>query len=176
MILKIPDNYIQQGSLVALRAKSFDDLYNDYRWRKDVELAKYDATRPLNISFENFVKRFNDEFSVDTNERQIFSIESIMNKKHIGNIMYYSFDTKKKNVEMGITIGERSYWNQGYGTESVLLFLEFLFSFKNIKSVYLHTLEWNDRAKLSFLKSGFQEIKRVRRLGYTFIKMEIQKN
>ncbi|MFB0901224.1 MAG: hypothetical protein QMB22_04375, partial [Dehalococcoidia bacterium] len=90
MILKIPDNYIQQGSLVALRAKSFDDLYNDYRWRKDVELAKYDATRPLNISFENFVKRFNDEFSVDTNERQIFSIESIMNKKHIGNIMYYS--------------------------------------------------------------------------------------
>jgi RimJ/RimL family protein N-acetyltransferase len=167
-------NIIIQGNSVLLRLKTNDDLLDDYRWRRDSELSKYDAVPTLTISFNEFVERYHIEF-FNQSERRIFSIDSIVNDRHIGNIMFYSFDRRKKSVELGITIGEKDYWNKGYGTESVELFVRYLFEDLGMKSIYLHTLKWNERAKNAFLKSGFKEIKNIRRLGYSFIKMEINR-
>jgi RimJ/RimL family protein N-acetyltransferase len=41
--------------------------------------------------------------------------------------------------------------------------------------VYLHTLEWNTRARKSFAKSGFREVKEVRRGGFDFVLMEVRR-
>ena len=42
-----------------------------------------------------------------------------------------------------------------------------------MKRVYLHTLDWNERAQKSFGKSGFRQVKRVRKRGLDFIQMEV---
>ena len=176
MVLKSAGtNLITQGDLVSIRMKTFDDLYNDYAWRKDPEISKYDAVPPLTVTFNDFVDRHNLEYSTYRKERAIFSIYTHSEHRHIGNIMFYNLNKIKKNVEIGITIGEKDFWNKGYGTESLNLFVEYIFSVLNVKSIYLHTLNWNERAYQAFVKSGFSETRKVRRLGHLFIKMEINK-
>ena len=176
MILKSTDtNLISKGNLVSIRLKIFDDLYNDYSWRKDPEICKFDAVPPTSVLFNDFVDRHNLEYSQYSKERAIFSIYSNSEHQHIGNVMFYNLNNIKKNVEIGITIGEKDFWNRGYGTEALTLFIDYLFSVLKIKSIYLHTLNWNDRAYKAFEKSGFSEVKKVRRLGHLFIKMEINK-
>jgi RimJ/RimL family protein N-acetyltransferase len=48
-----------------------------------------------------------------------------------------------------------------------------MFNERNLKRVYLHTLEWNHRAQRSFGKCGFNPVRPVRRMGRDFIFMEV---
>ena len=88
--------------------------------------------------------------------------------------MYYDIDLKRGEAELGIMI-DRQYWGRGYGTDSVDALLGHIFTTTSLNRVYLHTLEWNNRARRSFAKSGFREIKKVRRSGADFTLMEIQR-
>ena len=48
------EDVLIKGQKVILREKNIEDAEDDYRWRTDEELAKLDATRPINMSFSNF--------------------------------------------------------------------------------------------------------------------------
>ena len=45
-----------KGNKVVLREKRIEDAPDDYAWRVDEELARLDATRPLRMSYEDFVR------------------------------------------------------------------------------------------------------------------------
>ncbi len=70
-------------------------------------------------------------------------------------------------------IGDQDYWGKGYGTDSVNSLVDHIFTTTQITRIYLHTLEWNERARKSFAKTGFKELKNVRRSGMDFVLMEI---
>ena len=89
--------------------------------------------------------------------------------------MYYDIDYRKKTTELGIMIGNKKYWNKGHGTEAVKLILFHIFLNTEIDLVYLHTLKTNLRAQSSFIKSGFLKKNTVRKNGYNFIRMEIDR-
>tara|TARA_B100001245_G_scaffold974_1_gene782 strand:- start:2026 stop:2409 length:384 start_codon:yes stop_codon:yes gene_type:complete len=91
---------------------------------------------------------------------------------HIGNVMYYDFNQRNAEAELGIMIGDKDYWGKGYGTDIVVTLLNYLFTTLELKRVYLHTLAWNYRAQASFTKSGFIEVRPVRRGGQDFVLME----
>jgi RimJ/RimL family protein N-acetyltransferase len=48
-----------------------------------------------------------------------------------------------------------------------------MFREKELKRVYLHTLDWNLRAQRCFEKCGFNPVRKVRRMGHDFILMEV---
>ena len=48
-----------------------------------------------------------------------------------------------------------------------------MFSEVNLNRVYLHTLDWNERAQRCFSKSGFKPVRTVRRMAQDFILMEV---
>ena len=75
---------------------------------------------------------------------------------YIGNCMYYDLDSIKKEAEVGIVIGDRDYWSNNYGYDAVTTLLDYMFSQMSLNRIYLHTLDWNDRAKRCFTRSGFQ--------------------
>ena len=54
--------------------------------------------------------------------------------------------------------------------------MDYLFSGGGIDRLYLHTLEWNQRAQRAFSRCGFTPVRRVRRNGLDFILMEIKKD
>ena len=166
------DKVLVKGEKVILREKRIEDAPEDYAWRVDEELARLDATRPLRMSYADFQKYSQEEMGYPSPRSKRLAIDT-HEGKHIGNIMYYDIDLRRKEAELGIMIGDREYWGKGYGTDSVDSLVDHIFTTTQITRVYLHTLEWNERARKSFAKSGFKELKNVRRSGMDFVLMEI---
>ena len=166
---------IIRGSLVILRSKRLEDAEDDYAWRIDEELSRLDGTVPIRMSLEQFMRYFREEieFSSPWSRRLAFDT---LDGKHIGNVMYYDIDLVKGQTELGIMIGEKAYWNQGYGKDAVTVLTEHIFTDTSLQLIYLHTLEWNHRARRSFAKSGLREVGPTRRGGLDFIRMEITRD
>ena len=171
-----------QGARIVLRDKQPTDAEKDYIWRSDPELARLDAAIPLTMSFDRYLKLFEDQLKYPTPGSHHYSIDAVSrdaassdrgDSTFIGNCMYYDLDTVNMEAELGIVIGDRDYWSDGYGYDAVTTLLGHLFDTRNLKRVYLHTLEWNLRAQRSFSKSGFQPLKPVRRMAHDFILMEV---
>ena len=161
-----------KGARIVLRDKRPEDAENDYRWRSDPELARLDAAIPLTMSFERYLKLFEDQMKYPTPGSHHYSIETL-DGVFIGNCMYYDLDTVNREAELGIVIGDRDYWSDGYGYDAVTTLLDHMFNVRNLKRVYLHTLEWNNRAQKSFSKSGFNPVRPVRRMAHDFILMDV---
>ena len=162
------------GAKVILREKRLEDAWDDYLWRSDEELATLDAAPRLKMTFYEYLRIFKDQLRYPIPGTQRFSLESL-DHKLIGNCMYYDVDAINKEAELGIVIGNKDYWNQGYGHDAVVILLEHLFSTARLERVYLHTLVWNKRAQGAFQKSGFQPVRQVCRHGKDFVLMEIRK-
>ena len=164
---------VATGRLVQLRAKHIDDAPRDYAWRRDPELAAYDAARPLSMTYRSFVSTYREELEHPSSLRRTFAIEDRETGTHIGNVMYYGYERDAAEAELGITIGEREYWSRGFGSDTVATMLRYLFSELGLRRVYLHTLTWNDRAQQAFHRGGLRDVKRVHRAGYDFILMDV---
>ena len=164
-----------QGGKVILREKRLEDASLDYAWRCDQEISNLDATYPLRMSYQDFLHLYEDQLHYPTPGSGKFGIET-QEGKYIGNCMYYDMDAVNKQAEIGIVIGDRGYWSLGYGYDALVTVVDHLFSTAGLKRLYLHTLEWNKRARRAFEKSGFIPVSRVRRAGQNFVLMEIKKD
>ncbi|MDA1279138.1 MAG: GNAT family N-acetyltransferase [Chloroflexi bacterium] len=162
------------GDLTVLRSKIMDDAEADYSWRVDPELAGLDATRPVTLSFMEYMRYHRDDVNYPSPWSVRMAIETI-DGRHIGNCMYYDINTEKSQCELGIMIGDRDYWGKGFGTDVVRSMLKHIFSTTELERVYLHTLTHNLRAQKSFSKAGFRTVRQVRRDGYDFVLMEIRR-
>ncbi|MBI5284420.1 MAG: GNAT family N-acetyltransferase [Chloroflexi bacterium] len=162
---------VARGALVVLREKRLGDAYNDYRWRTDAELARFDAARPFAATYNDYLALFRDELSYPSPYRRSLAIEDA-HGRHIGNAMYYNIDTIRREAEIGITIGEREYWGKGYGADAVQTLVRHIFRATGFRRIYLKTLDWNTRAQRSFEKAGFRICGRARRGGNAFVVME----
>ena len=165
------DGEIARGELVVLREKRLGDAHNDFRWRTDAELARFDAARPFGATYHDYLALFRDELTYPSPYRRSLAIED-MGGQHIGNAMYYNIDTIRREAEIGITIGERDYWGKGYGTDAVKTLVRVIFRATGFRRIYLKTLDWNVRAQRSFEKAGFRVCGRSRRGGNAFVVME----
>ena len=159
------------GTLVRIREKRTEDIPDEYAWRVDEELSRLDATRPLTMSYEDFFRYTREEIQFQSYRSKRLAVDTL-GGLHIGNVMYYDFNKKNAEIELGIMIGDKDYWGKGYGTDIVVTLLNYLFTVLGLKRVYLHTLAWNYRAQASFTKSGFKEVRPVRRGGQDFVLME----
>ena len=163
-----------RGCKVVIREKRIEDVADDYAWRTDEELSRLDATQPLRMSFSEFARFSREEILFRSPASKRLAIDTV-DGLHIGNCMYYDIDLRRGEAELGIMIGKRDYWGLGYGTDSVNALLGHIFTTTNLDRVYLHTLDWNLRAQRAFAKSGFREVKRVRRSGLDFLLMDIRR-
>jgi RimJ/RimL family protein N-acetyltransferase len=85
---------------------------------------------------------------------------------HIGNVGLHRIDWKNRNAELGITIGEKSYWGQGYGTDAVLTMLNLAFREMNLHRVFLRVDADNARGIRCYEKVGFQHEGTLREVGF----------
>ncbi|HIF72254.1 MAG TPA: N-acetyltransferase [Dehalococcoidia bacterium] len=160
------------GELTILRSKSMDDAEADYSWRIDPKLAELDATRPVTLSYPEYVRYHRDDVNYPSPWSVRMAIDTL-DGRHIGNCMYYDINTEKSQCELGIMIGDRKYWSKGYGTDVIKTALARIFTSTELDRVYLHTLTHNFRAQKSFAKAGFVHVREVKRDGYEFKLMEV---
>mgnify|MGYP001205952026 FL=1 len=162
----------EEGEKVRVREKRVKDIQNEYSWRVDPELSRLDATKPMTMSYEDFFRYSKEEMQFPNYRSKRLAVETLEGV-HIGNIMYYDLNMQNRQAEVGIMIGDKDYWSNGYGTDTVNTLLRHLFTTLELDRVYLHTLSWNYRAQASFAKSGFKLVRNVKRGGQDFILMEV---
>jgi RimJ/RimL family protein N-acetyltransferase len=165
---------VSRGALVVLREKRLGDAPDDYRWRCEPELSRFDAARPLTMTYLEYLALYREELFYPSPYRRGLAIEDLEGR-HIGNIMYYNIDTLRAEAELGITIAEPDYWGHGYGAEAVQLLSEHLLMRRGFRRLHLKTLSWNERARRCFQNCGFVECGRAHRAGNTFVIMELRR-
>ncbi len=170
----VVEGELARGVLVVLRAKTLDDGEQDWEWRRDPELATFDAARPYTGSLRDYMSIYNDELSYPSPYRRTIGVED-MDGRHIGNVMYYNVDYNRREAEIGVTIGVKDYWSRGYGTDLIETFVRFMFDTMSLDRVYLKTLDWNYRAQRCFEKAGFKRYGTSKRGEYNFILMDIRR-
>jgi len=162
------------GTKIKLRNKRLADAPNDYAWRIDPELAELDASPLLTIAFTEYLADHACELRYPSPHRHSFAIETL-GGKHIGNCVYYNIDDDKGEAEFGIMIGNRNYWDKGYGTDAVTTLLNYIFRQTKLNRIHLKTLDSNPRAHRCFEKCGFVPCGKLTENGYNFTLMDIHR-
>ena len=163
---------VAHGRKVVLRGKRVEDAQEDYRWRTDPELVELDAAVVLRQPFDAFNRDYEHELQAALPWMRRYAVDTL-DGLHIGNCMVYDIDTVNGQCEVGILLGDRRYWNGGYGREAMLLLMEECFKMPAMNRLYLHTLAWNARARRAVAGCGFREEGPDRRGGHDFILMDI---
>lgn len=162
------------GSNVILREKRLADAWNDYAWETDPELSQLDAAPPIIMTFSKYLLEYANELRNSFITSHRFAIDTL-DGKHIGNCSYYNISELKNEAELGIMIGNRDYWNKGWGTSVVTTLVNRVFRETNLKRIYLKTLESNERAQKCFRKCGFTPCGHLNKDGFSFVLMEIHR-
>jgi diamine N-acetyltransferase len=154
------------GGKVRLRAIERQDLPRFVEWLNDPEVIKGLLFHsPLSLAeeegwFEAMLKRPPAEHPM--------GIEILEGNQWvmIGNCGIHNIDWRCRSADVGIFIGEKRQWNQGYGTLAMQLLLQHCFESLNLNRVALEVYEDNLRAIRSYEKAGFVQEGRKRQAMY----------
>ncbi|HQJ50718.1 MAG TPA: GNAT family protein [Anaerolineae bacterium] len=149
------------GTRIRLRRIERSDIPTFVRWFNDPEV-RHGLLMYLPMSLASEEQWFEQQLASD---RLIFGIETLAGQL-IGNLGIEQVDWKNRNAEIGIVIGEKEYWNQGYGTEAIITVLRFMFTEMNLHRVMLRVFDFNHRAQRCYEKCGFRLEGRLRQSFY----------
>ena len=149
------------GERIRFRGVERDDIPTFVKWLNDPEVIQGILVHnPISQAdeenwFERMITRPPDE--------HVFGIEARIpgdkgnqeTWKLIGTYAFDGIDWRTHSAEFGIMIGDKSYWNKGYGTEAVRLLCQHGFKTLNLNRIYLHVFETNPRAIRAYEKAGF---------------------
>ncbi|MDD1768201.1 MAG: GNAT family N-acetyltransferase [Methanomassiliicoccales archaeon] len=141
-----------EGKKIRLRAVERVDLPIFVKWINDLEVTEFLAINPP-MSMEEEEKWF---ANLGKTEDKVFSVDT-MDGKLIGNVGLMKFNWEDRSVLFGIMIGEKEYWNKGYGTDAIETLLRYVFEEMNMNKVYLIADEGNARALRCYEKIGFRK-------------------
>jgi RimJ/RimL family protein N-acetyltransferase len=133
---------ILEGQRVRLRPATSDDLAAYTRWFTDAEFRRYMGTG-VDV-LRSLVSPPADQanFSVETADGRL-----------IGLVMITNVRTVNRSCALGyVGLGEKDCWDQGLGTEIVKLALRYCFRELNMHQVFIHTAEFNERARRCYGK------------------------
>ncbi|MBQ1315150.1 MAG: GNAT family N-acetyltransferase [Erysipelotrichaceae bacterium] len=159
------DNIVLTGDLVVLRTLEAGDreaiFHNIYH---DREVQKY-YMAPYIENIENFTL----DRMIQSYHDNHFVVLAIIEKKSgqvIGMINQYNqLSTFVHYIETGYAIGS-PYWNKGYVTEALKLFMDYCFS-KNVHKVYAGCFPENPASRRVMEKAGMTyEYTRLKELYY----------
>jgi RimJ/RimL family protein N-acetyltransferase len=150
------------GKNIRLRATEPTDLPNMVRWMNDPDVIENLLIYTPLSSVEE--QNWYDNMIKGPKEEHVYTIEILENDEWIpvGSTGFHSVDMKSRGAEIGISIGEKKYWNRGYGRDAMHLMLRHAFNDLNLNRVYLYVFETNERAKKAYLAAGFVEEGRLR--------------
>jgi RimJ/RimL family protein N-acetyltransferase len=150
-----------EGRIVRLRALEPTDAERAFKWINDREVTQFLMARyPMSLAAErdwitNASKpsEFGEaRFAIETKDEQV----------HIGMCGLHRATPEDRHCELGIMIGDKSYWNGGYGTDAMLTVLRFAFDQMNLHKVALGVFDFNERAQTVYRRCGFVEEGRAR--------------
>lgn len=155
------------GERIRLRAIDHVDLELFVRWLSDPEVTA-GLARYLPMGMQEEEKWYSKLMERPADERPL-TIDARQEGGSwlpIGNLGLFNIDWRSRSAELGIMIGEKTYWDKGYGSEALGVLLGHAFDTLNLNRVYLRVFEYNKRAVRAYEKMGFVLEGRMRQAEY----------
>jgi len=148
-----------KGEKVLLRPLKRTDIANFLNWFNDVEVTQYlNFYLPMTeMAEEKWIEDAGSRIQAGTDVG--FVIEAIEgdSAKPIGSIGLAGINPKDHGASLGITIGEKDYWGNGYGTEATRRILDYGFQQLNLHRISSSAFAFNERSIRLHKKVGFKE-------------------
>ncbi|MBI2766823.1 MAG: GNAT family N-acetyltransferase [Chloroflexi bacterium] len=142
-----------EGELIRLRAREPEDEPLLHQWVNDAEVTEFLSVRyPLSHGQE---KAFIERTSEIGYGYASFGVETIADKKLIGGTSLERMSAENRTAVLGIMIGEKAYWDGGYGTDTMRTVCRFGFETMNLHRIELDVFAMNERARHVYEKIGF---------------------
>jgi RimJ/RimL family protein N-acetyltransferase len=157
------------GQRIRLRPVEKDDLPRFVKWLADQETRSY-ISQPL--PFGQMQEEQWYEENLKAGAEQAWAIDaqspapSLGPWEHIGSCSFFRINWRSRHAEVGILIGAREYWSQGYGADALHTLVHWGFYTLNLNRIYLRVFEDNGRAIRCYQKLGFVEEGRLRQDDY----------
>jgi diamine N-acetyltransferase len=154
------------GERIRLRAAEREDLPQFVLWLNDPEV-RFGLAMFLPFSLVEEERWFERMLEAPATEH-VLVIEANDNDlwKAIGTCGLHAIDWQSRSAEAGISIGDKTCWNQGYGTDAMRLILQHGFDTLNLNRVFLRVYSNNLRAIRCYEKAGFVHEGRLRQAHY----------
>jgi len=154
------------GQLLFLRDFRSSDLTDEYqRWLSDAEVIRYIDSRfrpPSRESLEGYLRK------VQSDERTLFFAMVAKDAgRLIGTVKLGPIHPVHRYADLGILIGDKSYWRRGFATEAIALTTRFAFDRLNLHKVTANCYAPNLGSLAAFQKVGF--VLEGRRLSHCFL-------
>ncbi len=145
---------IVRGEKVYLRAAERSDIPNFVRWFNDSETTSFLAMRaPMSEAMEE--KWFNEMLAQQGKDSYHFVLCRLDDDMPIGSVSLFHVDAVNGSAGIGISIGEKSLWGLGLGTDAMFALLDFGFGQLRLERMWLDVYDFNARARRSYEKCGF---------------------
>lgn len=139
-------------SRLVLRPFKASDVSLDYvEWLNDPEVNQYLESGGKIHSKETTIEWVN--WTNNDSTRKLFGI--FYQDKHIGNLTFYNIEKKHHCMRIGISIGKKLFWNQGFGVEALNSAVEFAFKTMGMHRIEAGVYEMNKNSQALFKKAGF---------------------
>ncbi len=155
-----------EGRLIRLRAREPEDEPQLHQWFNDPDVTEFLSLRyPVSHHVE---KAFLDRASNVGYYNANFAIVTRSEGNMIGGCGFEKVSPEDRHAELGIAIGDRAYWDGGYGTDAMRALCRFGFDIMNLHRIQLDVYAGNLRAQHVYEKVGFRVEVRKRQAIYKF--------
>ncbi len=152
------------GDRIYLRPVEAKDSQLIYKWANDPELRH--ITGEVSPTSEADVGAFLEKARQDKT-RVWFIVTLKEGDRPIGEAGLLRMFPPWRTTDLSIIIGEKDVWGKGYGTEAILLLLDYAFGYLNSHRVAVGVVGFNERALRFYEKIGFRR-EGVQRDGYYY--------
>lgn len=153
------------GERVRLTAENPETLAQVYPcWIRDAEFWRLMTSEPpVFYSTKAEQKHIEEMLDKPQPNNFYFQIRTLQDDRFIGDVGLDGVNWAHGESFVGIALGDRETWNQGYGTDAMRVILRYAFWELNLHRVSLNTFEYNPRAIRCYEKIGFVFEGRVRK-------------
>ena len=152
------------GQRIKLRPLVKADLRYLRRWLEDTELRGIigEPTPMSKADSEEFLRKVRADTA-----RLWFMVVLNENNKVIGEAGLLRMDPPWRTTDVTVIIWERKEWSKGYGSETLLLLLDYAFRHLGFHRAAIGVVGFNERALRFWAKNGFRK-EGVQRDGYLY--------
>ncbi|MCM3227370.1 GNAT family N-acetyltransferase [Terribacillus saccharophilus] len=142
---------------VVLRELTLTDVEDRYKWCLDKEVIRYLNMPSKYPPFSR--KETEDWIAACMNKTNGYHQKSITTKEgnHIGWVDLKNVDKLNKHAELGIAIGDKTYWGRGYGLSAMKEILRWGFDQLDLNKIWLRVEVDNVKAIASYKRIGYVE-------------------
>ncbi len=130
-------------------------------WLNDPEIHRFLLVGHIPITREQ-EERYYDMHSEAGQSGYVFEIHVAADGRYIGNCGLNGVDLVHRHGEIGIAIGDKTAWGQGFGSDAVVACLVFAFQTLGLHRVSIRVHEEHTRAAVLYKRLGFVETGRER--------------